>query len=168
MAARSGLVPIARRLRDDVSALRFEGLVAHVYNPLTYAWAPHHEYLERYGRGRRDVLIVGMNAGYFGMVQTGVPFGDVEMVRDWLVIQQAVKRPNDEHPRRPIEGFSCRRHDVSGQRLWGWARDGHSLSTLIAAIRHRPTADWDRLPFRHRSTSAGPCRLSRPFRRGPS
>ncbi|TMH65897.1 MAG: single-stranded DNA-binding protein [Betaproteobacteria bacterium] len=123
MAARSGLVPIARRLRDDVSALRFEGLVAHVYNPLTYAWAPHHEYLERYGRGRRDVLIVGMNAGYFGMVQTGVPFGDVEMVRDWLVIQQAVKRPNDEHPRRPIEGFSCRRHEVSGQRLWGWARD---------------------------------------------
>ena len=64
-----------------------------------------------------------MNAGYFGMVQTGVPFGDVEMVRDWLAIQQAVKRPKDEHPTRPIEGFSCRRHEVSGQRLWGWARD---------------------------------------------
>ena len=123
MAAKSGLVPVARRLRDDVSELRFGGSVAHVYNPLTYAWAPHSEYLKRYGRGQPSVLIVGMNAGYFGMVQTGVPFGDVEMVRDWLAIQQPVKRPQVEHPKRPIEGFSCPRHEVSGQRLWGWARD---------------------------------------------
>jgi len=27
------------------------------------------------------------------------------------------------HPKRPIEGFACRRSEVSGRRLWGWARD---------------------------------------------
>ncbi len=123
MTATPALVSIARRLRDDVSELRFGGSVGHVYNPLTYAWAPHREYLERYGRGQRSVLIVGMNAGYFGMAQTGVPFGDVEMVREWLAIERPVERPKDQHPKRPIEGFSCRRHEVSGQRLWGWARD---------------------------------------------
>jgi single-strand selective monofunctional uracil DNA glycosylase len=122
MTTTPALVSIARRLRDDISALRFGGLVGHVYNPLTYAWAPHREYLERYGR-EPSVLIVGMNAGYFGMAQTGVPFGDVEMVRDWLGIERPIERPENEHPKRPIVGFSCRRHEVSGQRLWGWARD---------------------------------------------
>ena len=30
--------------------------------------------------------MVGMNPGPFGMAQTGVPFGDVAMVRDFLGI----------------------------------------------------------------------------------
>ncbi|HEY3177310.1 MAG TPA: uracil-DNA glycosylase family protein [Casimicrobiaceae bacterium] len=123
MATEPALVGIAGRLRDDLSELRFGGLVDHVYNPLVYAWAPHREYLERYGRDPRSVLLVGMNAGYYGMVQSGVPFGDVEMVRDWLAIDGPVERPKDEHPKRPVEGFACRRREISGQRLWGWARD---------------------------------------------
>jgi single-strand selective monofunctional uracil DNA glycosylase len=117
------LVAIARRLRRDVSPLRFGSPVRHVYNPLDYAWAPHREYLERYGGGRHDVLIVGMNPGYFGMAQTGIPFGDVAMARDWIGIRSRVERPASEHPKRPIAGFECQRAEVSGQRLWGWARD---------------------------------------------
>ena len=57
------------------------------------------------------------------MVQTGVPFGDVAMVRDWLGVVGAVAKPRDEHPKRPVLGFECRRSEVSGARLWGWARD---------------------------------------------
>jgi len=117
------LISIAQRLRDELATSRRGGAVCHVYNPLVYAWAPHRAYLDRFGRGEHDVLIVGMNAGYFGMAQTGVPFGDVVMVRDWLGIEGRVLRPNDEHPKRPIDGFACRRREVSGQRLWGWARD---------------------------------------------
>jgi single-strand selective monofunctional uracil DNA glycosylase len=64
-----------------------------------------------------------MNPGPFGMAQTGVPFGDVAMVRDWLGIEGAVGRPEPEHPRRPVLGFGCPRSEVSGTRLWGWARD---------------------------------------------
>lgn len=117
------LVAIARRLRSDVSRLRFAAPVAYVYDPLVYAWRPHRAYLERYGRGRPQVILLGMNPGPFGMAQTGVPFGDVGMVRGWLGIEGPVGRPAREHPKRPVAGFHCPRGEVSGQRLWGWARD---------------------------------------------
>jgi single-strand selective monofunctional uracil DNA glycosylase len=116
------LVRVAKRLRQDTEPLYFGAPVSHVYNPLTYGWAPYHEYLQRFGQGQRDVLIIGMNPSYYGMVQTGVPFGDVEMVRDWLAIRATVRRPQSQHPRRPIIGFSCRRREMSGRRLWEWAR----------------------------------------------
>jgi single-strand selective monofunctional uracil DNA glycosylase len=56
------------------------------------------------------------------MVQTGVPFGDVGIVRDWLCLQAPVRKPARENPKRPIEGFACRRSEVSGSRLWGLLR----------------------------------------------
>jgi single-strand selective monofunctional uracil DNA glycosylase len=109
----------AAELRDAVEALRFESPVACVYNPLRYAWSVHEAYLRRYGRGRKRVLFLGMNPGPFGMAQTGVPFGEVAMVRDWLGLSGAVDKPAEEHPKRPIEGFACERSEVSGRRLWG-------------------------------------------------
>lgn len=63
-----------------------------------------------------------MNPGPFGMAQTGVPFGEVELVRDWLGIDTKIGKPPREHPKRPIEGFACQRREISGQRLWGFAR----------------------------------------------
>jgi single-strand selective monofunctional uracil DNA glycosylase len=33
-----------------------------------------------------------------------------------------VEKPQVEHPRKPVEGFSCRRSEVSGRRLWGLFR----------------------------------------------
>src|SRR5208283_2872871 len=68
-------------------------------------------------------VLVGMNPGPFGMAQTGIPFGDVTMVRDWLGLQGPVGKPNRMHPKRPVLGFECPRSEVSGSRLWGWARD---------------------------------------------
>ena len=117
-------VTVARDLREAVERLRFRPPVARVYNPLRYAWEPHRLYLERFAAGRRDVLLVGMNPGPWGMAQTGVPFGDVKLVRDWIGIEASVARPVDEHPKRPVLGFDCPRREVSGSRLWGWARDG--------------------------------------------
>ena len=119
----SGLVAVAERLRERTRGLAFDPPAALVYAPLDYAWAPHRLYLERYGGGRREILFVGMNPGPFGMAQTGVPFGDVTMVRDWLGIEAPVARPAQEHPRRPVLGFGIGRGEVSGARLWGWARD---------------------------------------------
>lgn len=116
------LTSIARALRRDTAALAFAPPVTHVYRPLDYAWAAHRRYLERYGAGHKDVLLVGMNPGPFGMAQTGVPFGEVAIVRDWLGITAPIGRPADEHPRRPVLGFACTRREVSGQRFWGWAR----------------------------------------------
>jgi len=57
------------------------------------------------------------------MAQTGVPFGQVAAVRDWLGIDAPIKQPKHQHPKRPIEGIACQRSEVSGERLWGLFRE---------------------------------------------
>ena len=68
------LAAISRSLSRKVNALAFSPPVTHVYNPLDYARAPHEAYLTRWGKGPKQVLLLGMNPGPFGMAQTGVPF----------------------------------------------------------------------------------------------
>ena len=116
------LVETSRALHSAVRDLGFGSPVAYVYNPLDYAFEPHRMYLERFSRGTREVLLLGMNPGPWGMAQTGVPFGDVTMVREWMGIEVPVDAPEEVHPKRPVEGFGCGRSEVSGTRLWGWAR----------------------------------------------
>lgn len=106
-----------------VSKLEFGGAVTHVYNPLQYARRSHELYLSQFGEGPKEAVFVGMNPGPFGMAQTGVPFGDVGFVRDWMGIEAKVDRPSDEHAKRPVLGFDCERSEVSGSRLWGWAKE---------------------------------------------
>lgn len=113
------LVTSAATLRDAVDALAFGPPVACTYNPLRYAWAPHTTYLTRYGASPKRVVFLGMNPGPFGMAQTGVPFGEIAAVRDWLRITDTVTKPSPEHPKRPVTGLSCTRSEVSGRRLWG-------------------------------------------------
>ena len=116
------LIEIYRRLSDKVSRLDFEPPVSHVYNPLEYARLSHEDYLTRFGRPPKRVVFLGMNPGPFGMAQTGIPFGDVETVANWLVVHQKVEAPQIEHPKRPIRGLECPRVEVSGARLWSWIR----------------------------------------------
>lgn len=94
-----------------------------MYNPLEYAREPAEKYLELAGGSRREALFLGMNPGPWGMAQTGVPFGTVDLVRNWLGIEGRVDKPNPEHPRRPVLGFDVTREEISGQRFWGWARE---------------------------------------------
>lgn len=117
------LLDAARALSSALAGLRFPEPVTHVYDPHDYAWAPYEQYVTRFGHAPKRVVLVGMNPGPFGMMQTGVPFGEVAAVRDWMGIEAPVRRPAGEHPKRPIEGFDCARSEVSGRRLWGWARD---------------------------------------------
>lgn len=114
-----GLLDAAAGFASAVARLKFSAPVTHVYHPLAYAWRAHEAYLRRYGTGRKRVVFLGMNPGPFGMVQTGVPFGEVNAVRNWLGIHASVGRPEREHPHRPVDGFACRRSEVSGRRLWG-------------------------------------------------
>ena len=109
----------ARKLSREVAPLHFGAPVSHVYAPLDYAWPCHASYLARYGDSTKRVVFVGMNPGPFGMAQTGVPFGEVSAVRDFLGIEGRVGRPALEHPKRPVEGFACPRSEVSGTRVWG-------------------------------------------------
>ena len=117
------LEEISKRLSRRLAKLGFAEPVTHVYDPLRYAWSAHSQYLERFGKKRNRVVLLGMNPGPWGMAQTGVPFGEVNLVRDWMGIDVPVDRPANEHPKRPIEGFACPRSEVSGRRLWSWAKE---------------------------------------------
>lgn len=119
MAAANPLIASTRRLADELRDLEFSLPVACVYRTLDYTWEAGLQYLERYGKGRKRVILLGMNPGPFGMAQTGVPFGEVAAVRDWMGIETAIDKPLPEHPKRPIDGFDCKRSEVSGRRLWG-------------------------------------------------
>jgi single-strand selective monofunctional uracil DNA glycosylase len=119
-------MPLARitdELVAELEQLSFGPPVTHVYNPLVYAREAWDLYCEKYGQGRREILMIGMNPGPFGMAQVGVPFGEIAHVVDWLKIKTPIGKPPVEHPKRPILGFDCPRSEVSGKRLWGWAKD---------------------------------------------
>jgi single-strand selective monofunctional uracil DNA glycosylase len=157
------LVRATGRLRREVAPLRFDAPVTHVYNPLDYARIPHKHYLQRFGATRKRVVFLGMNPGPFGMLQTGVPFGNIPSVRDWLQVTGRISQPADCHPKRPIQGFDCPRNEVSGARLWGAIADAFAepedffaehfianycpLAFLEASGRNRTP---DKLPARER------------------
>lgn len=140
----AALVKASRRLSRSVAALRFGGAVHAVYNPLDYARASHEMYLAL-ARPRPTALFLGMNPGPFGMAQTGVPFGEVAAVREFLKIDAPVKRPPQEHAKRPIEGFACTRSEVSGRRFWGLMAS--EFGTRDAFFRRAFVWNWCPLAF---------------------
>ena len=88
-----------------------------VYNPLTYARNMHLEYLKKSTGHGATILFLGMNPGPFGMMQTGVPFGAVSYVRDYLNIKNDVKE-FCLHPKHKIIGLETKRDEPSGKKLW--------------------------------------------------
>jgi len=132
-------------LVSDLDGLNFGPPVTHVYNPLVYAREAWDLYCEMYGAGKREILLLGMNPGPFGMAQVGVPFGEIAHVRDWLGIHAPVGKPQVEHPKRPVLGFDCTRSEVSGRRLWGWAK--HTYGTPEAFFERFFIANYCPLVF---------------------
>jgi single-strand selective monofunctional uracil DNA glycosylase len=109
-------------LIEDLRHLRFGPPVAYVYNPLEYARETYQVYLRRHASPPKEAVFFGMNPGPWGMVQTGIPFGEVNAVKDWLRIKAPVGSPHKTHPKRPVQGFACGRSEISGKRFWGWAK----------------------------------------------
>ena len=95
---------IINDLLKALKPLRFGAPVTHVYNPLEYARKPYSQYCRRYGAPAKEIVLIGMNPGPWGMAQTGIPFGEVTAVRDWLNIESAVNTPANIHPKRPVTG----------------------------------------------------------------
>ena len=139
------LLESADQLTKTLEALAFAPPVTHVYNPLRYARALYAAYLLRYGMGPREFIFLGMNPGPFGMTQTGVPFGEVHMVKDWLRLDAPVDRPSHEHPKRPIEGLACQKSEVSGARIWGLLK--RWFGTPEAFFAHAFVANYCPLVF---------------------
>ncbi len=117
------LLEASTTLRSAVGRLTFSPPVTTVYNPLCYAWAGWSAYVTRFAGPTIHTVFLGMNPGPWGMAQVGVPFGEIESVRNWMGIEVPIERPRNQHPKRPVDGFSCARSEVSGKRLWGLMRE---------------------------------------------
>jgi single-strand selective monofunctional uracil DNA glycosylase len=144
------LCAAAATLRDALRPLRFAEPITHVYCPLEYAWAAHETYLTRFGDSSKKVIFVGMNPGPWGMTQTGVPFGEISAVRDWMGICEPVHKPANEHPKRPVVGFDCEQSEVSGRRLWGLFKD--RFGTADAFFKDHFVANYCPLVFMEASS----------------
>lgn len=109
----------ARELSNACDALSFGDPVAYRYNPFAYAWDGHRQYVQRFGDDTKQTLMVGMNPGPWGMAQTGVPFGDPDIVREAMGIEAIdVHAPPEHREARPIYGLGSPRNEVSGTRLY--------------------------------------------------
>lgn len=113
------LIGIVKRLNAIVKQFTFLKPIEYCYNPAEYALKPYETYINKFCTNQKDILFIGMNPGPFGMCQTGVPFGEIKHVRDWMGINEDVDKPEIECPNRPIEGFSCSKTEQSGLKLWG-------------------------------------------------
>ena len=106
-------------LSKEISGMKFSAPAVIVYNPLQYASDGLEKYL-RYSKGSKRVIFVGMNPGPWGMAQTGVPFGEVSAVKNFLKLDDIrIDKPENEHEAYKITGLECPRSEVSGKRLWG-------------------------------------------------
>ena len=122
-AISKGLLNAAEKLCEELAELKFAAPTSYVYNPLVYARRANELYVRRFASTKKRCVMMGMNPGPWGMAQTGIPFGEIAAVRDWMEIDEPVRKPPEEHPKRPILGLDCPRSEVSGARLWGLARE---------------------------------------------
>lgn len=137
--------------------------VAMIYNPLEYARLPWRQYADNFGVTTGRILFLGMNPGPWGMAQTGIPFGEVAAVRDWMGIHEPVHTPTPMHPKRPILGFDCPRSEVSGRRLWGLAAEYYT--TAAAFFSQNFVLNYCPLVFMEESgRNLTPDKLPQPYR----
>ncbi len=113
------LIARTEELRDSCLSLSFPSETLIPYHPLSYAWALHRSYLLSYVEEGAPLFFLGMNPGPFGMGQSGVPFGEISVVTDYLNIRGEVDAFPEAHEKRPVTGLNCPRSEVSGRRLWG-------------------------------------------------
>ncbi|XP_059053181.1 single-strand selective monofunctional uracil DNA glycosylase-like isoform X1 [Achroia grisella] len=107
------------QLNVNLEKLQLPNSVQCIYNPTIYARNTFEQYVRKYCNTKKKVMFFGMNPGPWGMSQTGVPFGEVASVRDWLHIIGPVGKPPTELSNRQVNGFNCKRPEISGKRFWG-------------------------------------------------
>ena len=137
------------QFRSQIESLRFStGYV--VYDPLIYAWDLHEQYLLRYVNKPIETIFLGMNPGPFGMAQNGIPFGEINAVKDFLQLDGKVGKPPFEHPARPVLGMDVTRSEVSGKRLWALFSERYGNATFcfssLTVVNYCPLVFMDRGP----------------------
>ena len=138
----SQIAASAAELSGQLAAMRSRIPVTAVYDPSQYAREPFESFLQLCAAGRRRYLLLGMNPGPWGMAQTGVPFGTVSWVRDWMGITGRIGQPAEMLASRPVAGWACPREEVSGSRLWGLLAEMYKsagrLFSEVAVLNYCP------------------------------
>ena len=115
-------------LSNELDEMTFSEPVAVVYNPLKYAADGFEKFL-CYSEGSKRVVFLGMNPGPWGMAQTGVPFGEVGAVKNFLNINEVKITPQkDEKFLYEVKGLDCKRSEISGRRLWGLFKERFKMA----------------------------------------
>ena len=164
----TGLTHAAAGLRDDAEELarRMEsaGVADCVYNPLMYAWEIHEEFIRVAGNSGAKTILLGMNPGPHGMGQMGIPFAATSVVRDLLGISGIdVRQPSRPHPKRPVNGLTHPKEEVSGTRLWGLLQERYggarNIFQRVFIVNHCPLMILDG----PRGTNVTPNNISGPL-----
>ncbi|GBP79985.1 Single-strand selective monofunctional uracil DNA glycosylase [Eumeta japonica] len=119
----SEFIRIANRMNSQLGDINFIKKIDYVYNPTRYASLSYEQYVQKFCNTTKKVMFLGMNPGPWGMSQTGVPFGEVDTVKNWMHIEETVFKPEKELSVRPVLGFACGRSEVSGKRFWGLMKE---------------------------------------------
>ncbi|MGI6439934.1 MAG: uracil-DNA glycosylase family protein [Sphaerochaetaceae bacterium] len=145
----STLLERTKQFASEVDSLEFQ-FTGVIYNPLSYAWEMHKAYLTQYVHEQPEIYFMGMNPGPFGMTQSGVPFGEVNLVKTWMGLSYPIGKPPKEHPKRPILGLETTRSEVSGYRLWSLMKErytsAHSFFKTHAVMNYCPLVFVDEGP----------------------
>ncbi|KAI4467116.1 single-strand selective monofunctional uracil dna glycosylase [Holotrichia oblita] len=112
------LLKHANGLNEKLSNLSFNKPVEYIYNPVEYAFDMYEAFIRKFCNEEKKILLLGMNPGPWGMAQTGIPFGEIKMVKEWYRIEAKINKPAIECPDRPIMGLNCHRSEISGKRLY--------------------------------------------------
>ncbi len=130
----SKVLKASKKLTHELNKIKFPKEI-FVYNTYEYAWHAHKNYIEKYLNSPLKALFMGMNPGPYGMMQSGVPFGDVLQVKKFLKISDGVSPPTQQHPHRPILGFDSTRREISGLRFWGLIeKNSKAVRTFLKII----------------------------------
>ncbi|KAK0164390.1 hypothetical protein PV328_003026 [Microctonus aethiopoides] len=114
------LIALEYELTKRIELIKFGPPVEYVYSPIEYALSVHLNFLNKYCRGTKNILFLGMNPGPWGMSQTGIPFGEINSVVNWLKLSGYIGKPQKEQNDRKITGFNCKRSEISGRRFWNF------------------------------------------------
>lgn len=128
----TGIIRLSAAMSDELGRAHFT-FSGTVCNPLTYAWANYEAFVRLSVRPGQKVLFLGMNPGPYGMMQTGVPFGDVRMVRDYLGITGEIDMPAAQNADKPVVGMKTEKREVSGMKFWGMAASYGSPDSFFSA-----------------------------------
>ncbi|KAI4467078.1 single-strand selective monofunctional uracil dna glycosylase [Holotrichia oblita] len=112
------LLKHANGLNEKLRNLSFNKPVEYIYNPVEYAFDMYEAFIRKFCNEEKKILLLGMNPGPWGMAQTGIPFGEIKMVKEWYRIEAKINKPAIECPDRPIMGLNCHRSEISGKRLY--------------------------------------------------